>query len=47
MPPCDPAPTVKILLAVSRLLTDDPRVRELDLNPVIASGKKARPSTPY
>ena len=32
---------VKILLAVSRLLIDHPRIQELDLNPVIASGKKA------
>ncbi len=42
MPPCDPEPLVKILLAVSRLLIDHPRIQELDLNPVIASGKKAR-----
>ncbi|MFZ1057611.1 MAG: acetate--CoA ligase family protein [Candidatus Rokuibacteriota bacterium] len=42
MPACDPEPLVKILLAVSRLLTDHPRIQELDLNPVIASGKKAR-----
>ena len=41
MPPCDPEPLVKILLAVSRLLTDHPRIVELDLNPVIAAGKKA------
>jgi hypothetical protein len=41
MPRCNPAPLVKILLAVSRLLTDHPRIRELDLNPVIAGGKKA------
>ena len=41
MPSCDPAPLVKILLAVSRLLTDHPRVVELDLNPVIASGRQA------
>lgn len=41
MPPCDPAPLMEILLAVSRLLTDHPRILELDLNPVIASGKNA------
>jgi len=41
MPPCDPEPLVKILLAASRLLTDHPRIVELDLNPVIATGRKA------
>jgi len=41
MPPCDPEPIVKILLAVSRLLTDHARIQELDLNPIIAAGKKA------
>ena len=41
MPPCNPAPLVKTLLAVSRLLTDHPQIQELDLNPVIASSKKA------
>jgi len=41
MPPCHPEPIVKILLAVSRLLIDHPRIQELDLNPIIASGKKA------
>lgn len=41
MPPCDPVPLVRILLAVGRLLIDHPRIQELDLNPVIAAGKKA------
>ncbi|MBI4590855.1 MAG: acetate--CoA ligase family protein [Candidatus Rokubacteria bacterium] len=41
MPPCDPEPLVKILLAVSHLLTDHPRIRDLDLNPVIVAGTRA------
>lgn len=41
MPPCDPEPLVRILLAVGRLLTDHPRILELDLNPIIASGRRA------
>ncbi|MBI3031348.1 MAG: acetate--CoA ligase family protein [Candidatus Rokubacteria bacterium] len=41
MPPCDPRPLVRILVAVSRLMTDHPSIVELDLNPVIASGPKA------
>lgn len=40
-PACDPGPLVKILLGVGRLLADLPAVVELDLNPVIAAGRKA------
>ncbi len=41
MPPCDPEPLVKTLLAVGHLLVEHPRIVELDLNPVIAVGTKA------
>ncbi len=41
IPPCDPEPLVRILLAVGRLLTDHPRIQELDLNPIIVSGRRA------
>ncbi|HET7877075.1 MAG TPA: acetate--CoA ligase family protein, partial [Methylomirabilota bacterium] len=41
MPPCELGPIVRIVLAVSRLLADHPRIVELDLNPVIATGKRA------
>ncbi len=41
-PPTDPEPSAKILGAVGRLLNDHHRIVELDLNPVIAEGSKAR-----
>jgi acetyltransferase len=40
-PPCDAAPIVEILLAVSDLMLAEPRIAEIDLNPVIAASVTA------
>jgi acyl-CoA synthetase (NDP forming) len=41
LPPCDDAPLVAAVLAVARLLLVEPRVMEVDVNPVIAAGDRA------
>jgi hypothetical protein len=41
LPACDDAPLAAIVTAVSALMCAEPRVREIDLNPVIAAGPRA------
>jgi acyl-CoA synthetase (NDP forming) len=41
LPPVDPAAVVAVLLAVSDLVACEPRVLEIDLNPVVAAGAEA------
>jgi len=41
MPACDERPLARILLTLGRLLAAYPRIAEMDLNPVIASGGSA------
>lgn len=41
LPPCDDAPLVAIVTALSGLACAEPRVVEVDLNPVIAAGASA------
>jgi acyl-CoA synthetase (NDP forming) len=41
LPACDDGPLVATLVAVSELLCAEPRVLEVDLNPVIAAGPRA------
>jgi acyl-CoA synthetase (NDP forming) len=41
LPACDDAPLVAIVTAVGALMCAEPRIREIDLNPVIAAGPSA------
>ncbi len=41
LPPCDEGPLIEMLLGVADLLIAEPRVLEIDLNPVIAAGSRA------
>jgi acyl-CoA synthetase (NDP forming) len=41
LPTCEPAPLVATILAVARLIAGEPRISEVDLNPVIAAGDRA------
>jgi acetyltransferase len=41
LPACDDGPLVSLLLALSELACAEPRIAEVDLNPVIAAGARA------
>lgn len=41
LPPVDDGALAEVVLAVAALVTSEPRVREVDLNPVIAAGRSA------
>jgi acetate---CoA ligase (ADP-forming) len=41
LPPCDDAPLVEAIVALGELMLAEPRVAEVDLNPVIAAGATA------